>query len=176
MKQPYRLRTKIRGYLPWFLIDLGLASKGQNCKLKNGEHEWYNIDGETSGCYHCEVVRDGQLWSQEETMHLPTLQDNHYELDNAELLHNDYPDTFDIPLKKLRDTLPIGTIVKLIFRMESKVDNHKTEVERMWVEIIDKKGDIYIGALDNDPCADVHLKYQQTIYFQSKHIIDIFED
>jgi uncharacterized protein YegJ (DUF2314 family) len=56
--------------------------------------------------------------------------------------------------------------------MESKVDSHKIEVERMWVEIIDKQDDFYIGTLDNNPCADVYLKCEQTIYFQSKHIID----
>ena len=97
------------------------------------------------------------------------IQHNHYELDNAESLNNEYPDTFDIPLKELRDTLPIGTIVKLIFRMESRVNNsHEIKVERMWVKIIDKEDGFYIGTLDNDPYADVYVKHEQTIYFESK--------
>ena len=61
-KQPFRLRTKIRVYLPWFLIDIGLASKGKNCESVGGNHEWYNIDNQYSGCNHCEVTQKGKLW------------------------------------------------------------------------------------------------------------------
>jgi len=61
---PYRLRTWLRAYLPWFLINLGVANKGQDCELAGGGHEWYNIDGESSGCYHCSVTRHKQLWKQ----------------------------------------------------------------------------------------------------------------
>jgi hypothetical protein len=63
-KQPYRWRTKIRGHLPWFLIDLGIATKGEDCEAGGGNHHWYNKDDKTSGCYHCRVVRDGRLWEQ----------------------------------------------------------------------------------------------------------------
>jgi hypothetical protein len=61
--QPYRLRTRIRGNLPWWLINLGVAPKGPNCEEAGGQHEWYNRDNASSGCYHCEVVRPGKLWS-----------------------------------------------------------------------------------------------------------------
>lgn len=64
MKEPFRLRTSIRGRLPWFLINLGFAKKGKDCEAAGGHHEWYNKDEENSGCYHCEVVRKGQLWSR----------------------------------------------------------------------------------------------------------------
>lgn len=57
-KGPYRLRTLIRIFLPYFLIDLGLASKGEDCEKAKGHHEWYNIDDEHIGCYHCEVTRE----------------------------------------------------------------------------------------------------------------------
>ena len=62
-KHPYRWRTWIRTHLPWFLIDLGIALKGRDCESVGGRHHWYNIDNTTSGCYHCEIVRPGQLWS-----------------------------------------------------------------------------------------------------------------
>lgn len=62
---PYRFRTWLRGNLPWFLINLGLASKGKNCELAGGDHEWYNIDNKVSGCYHCEVEKEGQLWKKD---------------------------------------------------------------------------------------------------------------
>jgi len=63
---PYRWRTWIRTKLPWFLIDLGVASKGQDCEQAGGRHWWYNHDNVTSGCMHCEVTRSGQLWKTEE--------------------------------------------------------------------------------------------------------------
>jgi hypothetical protein len=33
-----------------------LFKKAKDCELVGGEHEWYNIDGMTSGCYHCLVT------------------------------------------------------------------------------------------------------------------------
>jgi len=63
---PFRRRTRLRTKLPWFLINIGIASKGKDCELVGGHHEWYNIDNKNSGCYHCEVVKPGQLWKIEE--------------------------------------------------------------------------------------------------------------
>ena len=45
-----------------FVIDLGVAAKAKDCEAAGGHHEWYNQDDENSACYHCEVVRAGQLW------------------------------------------------------------------------------------------------------------------
>jgi hypothetical protein len=59
---PHRWRTWLRGRLPWALIDRGIAAKAEDCGCAGGEHYWYNVDGRRSGCYHCTVVRDGQLW------------------------------------------------------------------------------------------------------------------
>lgn len=59
---PYRWRTRLRRHLPWFLIDLGLAAKGPDCEAAGGEHDWYNADNVHSACYHCAVIRAGQLW------------------------------------------------------------------------------------------------------------------
>ncbi|MDQ3686622.1 MAG: DUF4288 domain-containing protein [Acidobacteriota bacterium] len=33
-----------------------------NCETIAEAHHWYNLDGERSACYHCKVVREGQLW------------------------------------------------------------------------------------------------------------------
>ena len=59
---PYRWRTWIRSKLPWFLIDLGVDPKARDCARVGGEHWLYNRDDATSGCYHCDIVRPGQLW------------------------------------------------------------------------------------------------------------------
>ena len=59
---PYRFRTFLRTNLPWFIIETGVVDKGLDCEKVNGSHEWYNIDGRSSGCYHCQVARQGKLW------------------------------------------------------------------------------------------------------------------
>ncbi|MCE7992491.1 MAG: hypothetical protein HEP71_10935 [Roseivirga sp.] len=63
-KHPYAWRTHIRGSLPWFLINLGLAGKKSNCENVGASHVWYNIDGKYSGCYHCLIKKEGQLWKK----------------------------------------------------------------------------------------------------------------
>ena len=57
---PYNWRTWLRGHLPYPLS--GWVSKGQNCEAVGSQHHWYNSDGQSSGCYHCQVQRPGQLW------------------------------------------------------------------------------------------------------------------
>jgi hypothetical protein len=59
---PYRRRTALRRHLHWFVIDLGVARKGQDCEAVGGVHSWYNLDDISSGCYHCKIVRQGRLW------------------------------------------------------------------------------------------------------------------
>lgn len=59
---PYRRRTFWRVLLPQPLCRL--IDKGEDCQSVGADHDWYNIDGETSGCYHCKVVRPGRLWEE----------------------------------------------------------------------------------------------------------------
>ena len=62
VRHAYGLRAWIRVHLPFWLIDLGVASKGRDCEAVGGDHHWYNIDGKCSACYYCRVVQRGQLW------------------------------------------------------------------------------------------------------------------
>jgi hypothetical protein len=63
---PYAWRTWLRGHLPWFLINLGVADKGRDCEAKGARHRWYSQDHENSACHHCRVVRPGRLWETRE--------------------------------------------------------------------------------------------------------------
>lgn len=60
--QPFRWRTHLRRHLPWFLIDIGLADKGDDCEAHGGMHEWYAAEVAVSACYHCKIERPGRLW------------------------------------------------------------------------------------------------------------------
>jgi hypothetical protein len=63
-RHPYEARTALRSRLPGFLINLGVAAKARDCESVGAKHAWYNQDGTHSACYHCEVVRPGQLWKK----------------------------------------------------------------------------------------------------------------
>ena len=64
-RHPYELRLLIREKLPWFLINLGIAGKGEDCEKVKAEHEWYNQGGNISACYYCKVEKEGSLWRKE---------------------------------------------------------------------------------------------------------------
>ncbi len=59
-RRPYRWRTNLRALLPRPLC--WIVKKANNCEDMGADHDWYNVDNETSGCYHCREVRRGQLW------------------------------------------------------------------------------------------------------------------
>ena len=109
-------------------------------------------------------------------MELPSYKLDHYELDNGEEIHREYSDSFWIPEKEKRESLQVGDVVKLIFRMEEEKGSEDISVERMWVEITDVKLPYYKGNLDNDPSGSNCVFCGQSVVFNPCHIIDIHED
>ena len=109
-------------------------------------------------------------------MKLATYEIDSYELDDGEAVHKEYSDTFWIPEKEKRESLQSGDLVKLIFRMEERNNKDNVSVERMWVEVTGISGQFYTGILDNDPSGDVSVACGQKVYFNSCHVIDIYEE
>ncbi|MEO8236935.1 MAG: hypothetical protein ABI793_06665 [Flavobacterium sp.] len=64
-RHPYELRLWFREKLPWFLINIGVARKGEDCEKVKAEHEWYNQEENISACYFCKVEKEGSLWKKE---------------------------------------------------------------------------------------------------------------
>ena len=93
-----------------------------------------------------------------------------YTLDNGAELHQRFPDTFEIPPQKERDTLNAGDLVKLIFRIEFDDDAH---VERMWVLVKEVRPEYYVGALDNDPCCTEEIRSGMRVEFHADHVIQL---
>lgn len=106
-------------------------------------------------------------------MHLPTYEQDHYELDNGEQLNHEFPDSFWIPDKNIRESLETGSIVKLVFRMEVTAGSDELSVERMWVRVTDKHQHMYEGELDNDPNGSDCISSGQTVFFQACHVIEV---
>jgi|GEM_PF-1497972 len=48
--------------VPKEYLNLHYPDAPENCEAVGESHRWYNLDDERSACYHCKVIRNGQLW------------------------------------------------------------------------------------------------------------------
>lgn len=74
-----------------------------------------------------------------------------------------------IPTKRVRQNLRPGDLVKLRFVVKG---DQQTEIERIWVRVIDKKDGLYLGELDNEPFDEI-LKPIETVWFHPNHVLVI---
>lgn len=100
-----------------------------------------------------------------------------WELDDAEAIHNEYPTSFWLPPRDARNSLQPQQLVKLIFRIVTTDERGVKEVsvERMWVVVKGRVGNLYSGQLDNDPYCTDGIKAGMEVYFLPNHVIDIYE-
>lgn len=85
------------------------------------------------------------------------------------------PYTFYLPSAELVAQFQVGDLVKLIFQCEIESDQG-CSAERMWVEIISRDGDQFVGRLDNTPRFIPDLQINDEIAFSSCHIIQSQRD
>jgi hypothetical protein len=88
-----------------------------------------------------------------------------------------YPDTFQIRLRSMRESLSPGDGTKLLFDIETREGSRVVDrgVERMWVIVKAKTEEGYIGALDNEPGAaeNLRLRERDLVVFGPEHVADI---
>ena len=99
-------------------------------------------------------------------------------LEDGEAYHIAAPHTFWIPERQRRESLEVGDLAKLIFRIS--VDNaaENVSVERMWVLVRERTPDGYLGVLDNEPDAiaeNDEFWLGTELPFSAKHVINIDE-
>lgn len=90
----------------------------------------------------------------------------YYTIQDGEALNKLYPDTFYIPPKKVRNNLKSGTLVKMTIDGRDDFSS-----DRVWVIVIGKKNDVYIGKLDNHISNE--LPWGGIIKFKAKHVINL---
>jgi hypothetical protein len=95
-----------------------------------------------------------------------------WELGNAEDRNAENPRSFFIPSKAERDSLEVGSSVRLLFLV---IDPPPGEPggERMWLEVEGREDDRYIGALKNQPLAISDLAAGDLIAFGAEHVIAV---
>jgi hypothetical protein len=87
-----------------------------------------------------------------------------YRLTSGEAMHRKHPQTFELPTRAERESLPVGSFAKLIFAGRPS--------ERMWVKVTGKRGGRYTGVLDNAPVAVSGVRLGDRISFGPEHVID----
>ncbi len=98
-----------------------------------------------------------------------------FELCNAEDLNREAPRTFLIPPRAERVALRAGDLVKLLFEVVAPDDAIPT-AERMWVQVLARHDDGYVGALDNQPNVITTIEPGSRIHFRAEHVIVIYDD
>jgi hypothetical protein len=101
-----------------------------------------------------------------------------WELESAEQRHASSPESFWIPALAARQSLRVGQLAQLLFQMvgADSDGNPELNVERMWVEVEGREGDLYFGSLRNQPALideGQGLDYESRVSFRPEHIMDI---
>lgn len=109
---------------------------------------------------------------------LATWENDGYELDDGEAMHEAAPDTFYLPSIEKRTSLNPGDLVKLVFRIHVESDDGEFDcaVERMWVIVQRRQQSYYLGVLDNDPYCTDGMKAGMKVAFLPKHVIQIYDE
>jgi hypothetical protein len=116
------------------------------------------------GLSHARDPRDGRRVPRKPT---PT-----YRLADVERTHRQHPRTFSIPRSDRRRALAVGEVVKLVFEL-AKPRAGQPHAERMWLEVVERAGDGYVGRLDNEPAFIAGLARGDLVPFGPEHVAGI---
>ncbi len=111
-------------------------------------------------------------------MQLATIDEEGWELDDGEVIAAAHPDTFWLPPLEQREALQPGQLVKLIFRIlvADEAGNEEMHVERMWVIVTRRDGNLYTGELDNQPYCTDEMNPGLPVAFEARHVINIHDE
>lgn len=98
-----------------------------------------------------------------------------YTLRNAEELAANHPTTFYIPTRQQRLRIEPGEFVKVVFVYRASSLNGP-DGEMMWLEVLRRDGDAYIGRLDNLPVQPglVGVTLDAEVRFGPEHVYEIY--
>jgi len=107
----------------------------------------------------------------------PTIERDGWTLLSGEERHAISPETFSIPDRSERESLSPGDGAQLLFDIETKEGGRVVDrgVDRMWVIVRRRTGDVYSGVLDSDPgqAEGLSLRPGTEVNFRPEHVIAI---
>jgi len=95
-----------------------------------------------------------------------------WHLGDGQHRHRQHPDTFYVPDAADLDAIRPGDSVKLMFERNRQRKGWGSG-DRMWVKVLEVRGDRYVGELDNLAVCIPRLCPGQIVKFRREHIIDI---
>jgi hypothetical protein len=111
-------------------------------------------------------------------MRLPSLAVDFWQLRSGEKMHREHPETFEIPAEIRRRDLQLGQAARLIFDIESEDEPGRVfvQAERMWVLVVERVGEQYVGLRTNKPAVEgegFYLRAAAEVPFEPDHVIGI---
>jgi hypothetical protein len=97
------------------------------------------------------------------------------ELEDAEANRRAHPRTYSIPRREVREALPVGCSVKLVFRIPPGVESDYG-AERMWCEVVARDAGGYTGALLSTPSTAGWLEPGVHVRFEARHVAGLEPD
>ncbi|WP_219136535.1 DUF2314 domain-containing protein [Janthinobacterium sp. UMAB-60] len=113
-------------------------------------------------------------WERFKDHPFPSFAEQGYYLEDAIWLSR-YLTDIEPPPAAVRDALPIGAYVKLVFRFAAEdAARGDGQCERMWVQVtgIDEEEGWYSGTIENDP-QHLAARYGDLIAFHPLHVADL---
>ena len=111
------------------------------------------------------------------TQRLPEIGRDGWTLLSGEERHARHPQSFPIPDRGERESLSPGDAVQLLFDIETRDAGRIVDrgVDRLWVIVRKRAGELYSGVLDSDPGSADGLTLRQgtDVLFGPEHVIAI---
>lgn len=102
----------------------------------------------------------------------------YWELEDSEALESEAPSAYSLPDRSVRESLPPGTLVKLVFRILTHEESGAAREfqERMWVRVEGSKGDRYLGTLDDASLCTESLGVGFELEFGAEHVLSLWDE
>ena len=105
---------------------------------------------------------------------MPNLDEDGWELENAEEMNSQHPETFSIPSLEERTSLQAGARVKLGFLfLTEQAGEELIQCERMWCMIGEVSNGRYVGVLESNPVSSPALQAGDQIRFGPEHVATV---
>ena len=96
---------------------------------------------------------------------------------SGEERHALHPETFQLPERRARESLSPGDAAQLLFDIETRDAGRVVDrgIDRMWVIVRHRVGNLYCGVLDSNPGRSDGLSLRQgsDVFFAAEHVIAI---
>ena len=110
-------------------------------------------------------------------LHFASIEKDGWTLESGEERHARSPETFEIPSRTARESLGPGDAAKLLFDIETRETGQVIDrgIDRMWVIVKRRTGNLYVGVLASDPgvAEGLTLRPGTEVLFGPEHVIGI---